>query len=946
MSPLSSRPSRRHLRALRAARRRAGVSRPGRSLLLGAALTGVLGLPASSGAAPLQPTTRIVGPTGQSYPSGGNVNPAGDVNGDGLADVLVSAVEGLRVFVVLGTRTPTNLDLPASGGAAFELSDGRGKLIASPAGDVDGDGLADILVRSTESKWIAYGGRDVRDIKLDTTGSDPRVTFIKAPMGNGGYGPFRTAGDFDGDGKDDVLITRGPDVAIMFGGPRVPVFDATGTGTRIAKITGIKRCTWIYGFIYTCFTVVNDPVPIGDVNGDGKDDLFQPENKFITLGRSGNATLTSTIESTATRFTNFGTGYYLDTDLAVPDHFGDLTGDGIDDLVLLKNGNTANHRYLVIPGSPALPRSIDVLTYPSITIADDGRTFGLRPAGDLSGDGRPELVASTRDGLRTLSVPTTVPAAVAVSSGSAIPAVPQDPNQQYPDLGSAVGVGDTDGDGQRDLAFGAPFFRGGSAFGAVFLISSGADQIPPELAAKSLSDPDDTSFSQVTPKRFAAGTAATLRLNLLEAADVELIYRKASGGPALSTERRSLPRGVTDTSWDGLGKGVDGVPGDYVIEATPIDAAGNRGQTKSLAFELTDGSAAVPATIEWTNREEAAPAGITPPARFSWTPEMGGTCGTSSFNTQQERWDADAPSAPFAIEIYQPPVAGEVCELSINAPADTDSVQTMLTAETYPWRSLVSINGGPSVDVTAFGVSEYRALKIPPFKLVRGKNTVVVTQRWDSARVPVIDETTNVWYRPSVSAGPANAAQSLPNGAGLELTPAKTFQRGFVNDRTHPLDARRVKVDFDAVLEGAANGGNGLAFNVFTGYGYGLVNNTGAGLGFLGSIGKSGTSVVLSTFKGTRNPSANFVGIASSATASTTGYPIWLQTADPGKTLAAATTHVTITSKDGVVMVELDGVERLRRTMTLPSTASWGFSAATGNAVQRHLIKNLRVVTA
>lgn len=938
------------------------ASRPRRSGAAAAfALSVTLLLPAAPAlAGPLQAATRVLGPAGPAAynaGTGGAVAPAGDVNGDGLADVLVSPVENGRVFVVLGTRTQKNLELPTGSGAAFEIGT-SGRLVASPAGDVDGDGLADLLVRDNSSeKYIVYGGRDVRDIALPNA-SDPRVTLIKAPIGNA-YTGFQRAGDFDGDGKGDILINRGPDVAIVRGGPRESTLDATGTGPRISKITGIQKCVWLYGVIYNCFTVTNDPVPIGDVNGDGKDDLFQPKNKFITLGRAGTGTILSTPDQQSVRLMGgFGTDSYLDADYALGDDFGDLTGDGVDDLVLRRNGYTSNERYQIIPGSRTPRTTINVGSTPSIVIADGGTSFALRPAGDLDGNGRPDVAVTTDDGVRIVNVPATAPAAIS-AAGPFVPGFPTtDAITGNSRTRTAVGVGDIDGDRLPDLAYGAAFLDDdrGVDRGAVFLATRGSDQVPPQLFPRAEIDPDLDS-SQVRPKRFAAGSGSgsgtTLRLNLLEAAEVELVYRKAGASAALSTERRALPKGVTETPWDGLGKGVGGVPGEYEISATPIDAAGNRGRTQVLPFEITNGAdAPVAATLEWSVSEAGnVPAGVTPPARFAWRPELGGRCGDEGqLQAYIDDWTWDSAAKTIPVNIFAAVFSGDSCTVDLTSPL-VENGPTLLTAQQYPWRSLVSVNGAAPVDVTALGVSQYSGLRVPPFRLKPGKNTIAVSLKWEPNRYPAIDESTNAWQTMFKAAGPANGANVLPNGGGLELTAAKTFQRGVALDGNHPLDARRVKVDFDAVLEGSATGGNGLAFSFFDGTGFGsggsqLIDNTGAGLGFVNGIGKNGTSIALSTFKGSRNPSANFVGIAASTATSTTGYPTWLATADPGKALAGATTHVTITSKDGVVTVALDGVERLRRTITLPKQAMWALSASTGNAVQRHVIRNLRVVTA
>jgi hypothetical protein len=83
---------------------------------------------------------------------GANVNGAGDINGDGFEDVFVSDAD--RGYVLFGhagmfpSSMPVN-EISAVGG--FVLSEG---LKGAPAGDVNGDGISDLIVGS----WGASPG--------------------------------------------------------------------------------------------------------------------------------------------------------------------------------------------------------------------------------------------------------------------------------------------------------------------------------------------------------------------------------------------------------------------------------------------------------------------------------------------------------------------------------------------------------------------------------------------------------------------------------------------------------------------------------------------------------------------------------------------------------------------------------------------------------------------
>jgi FG-GAP repeat/Secretion system C-terminal sorting domain len=389
------------------------------------------------------------------------VNSAGDVNGDGFGDVIVSAPNYTNMQSQEGAAYiyhGSAMGLSANPAAIVESNVASGALggAASSAGDVNGDGYSDIVVRSYS---FSQGG-DLFVYHGSSLGIDTTVQIVLRPDFDimGYFDWVAPAGDVNGDGFGDIVAA-----ASIFGSgqndePAAVVYLGSSDGIVPSPVTLFESNYGNIGYVF-CSSA-------GDVNGDGYSDViigapdcsFDQSNEgvaWVILGSECGLDLNSvSLIDGDTSYAGFG--------CAVASA-GDINGDGFSDVIVGSNAysNLENNEgavYLFL-GSP---NGIDSIPSTVIESNVSNMEFGksVASAGDVNGDGYGDIIVGT-----------TLLDSSFIYLGSPTGITPS-PNMKLHDNGSfgsfggsVASAGDVNGDGYSEVIVGAPIYGGtGGAF--------------------------------------------------------------------------------------------------------------------------------------------------------------------------------------------------------------------------------------------------------------------------------------------------------------------------------------------------------------------------------------------------------------------------------------------------------------------------------------------------
>jgi hypothetical protein len=414
----------------------------------------------------------------------------GDVTGDGTPDLLAggnyqSSYSG-AIYVVDGADADsvdgpvTDHDIASGVGSTYSYLGSTSGL----AGDVTGDGVADLVVAgsgygyySPNVAMVIAGGSELSG----SYGVDDADILVTSPAGQNGYSVTRvtTSLDLDGDGVNELVVA---DSSAAWGSKAGAGYVWVFASGNLAAELDVDNAD---GILYGSSSSDYAGIGLGgtDVDSDGYDDLFVGASGEDVGGDEGGAWFQ--VDGSATQL---GSGEVADlADRTIegsndddgvgfgPPAFGDFDGDGSVDLAF---GGFAADKVWIFSSLAGLSDGLET-DDTEVTIDGDGPpSFGFAvAAGDFDGDGTDDLAVGAPGHSNTYSYSpaywfnsqATQAGELGLFSGDqlvgaldASDAEATATGENTNDLFASVisGADDIDGDGADDLLVGAP--RGGT----------------------------------------------------------------------------------------------------------------------------------------------------------------------------------------------------------------------------------------------------------------------------------------------------------------------------------------------------------------------------------------------------------------------------------------------------------------------------------------------------
>ena len=234
--------------------------------------------------------------------SGGSLAGLGDVNGDGIDDFATGASGANssgksdvgEVYVIFGDDgiSPASISVTELNGTNGYIIEGRDAgdslSIAGEIGDINGDGINDLFLSARNGDenaynsgeaYVLYGRSEIGAARIDLSDFDSTQGFmINGAEERNFMNAIGSAGDFNGDGVDDFLLTTRPNITSSNGnfvsaGHTYIVFGQSGGFNEAIEVSELDGTN---GFAISNGSTA---ASAGDINGDGFDDLIMGLNQ-------------------------------------------------------------------------------------------------------------------------------------------------------------------------------------------------------------------------------------------------------------------------------------------------------------------------------------------------------------------------------------------------------------------------------------------------------------------------------------------------------------------------------------------------------------------------------------------------------------------------------------------------------------------------------------------
>ncbi len=577
---------------------------------------------------------------------GRSVSSAGDINGDGIDDLIIGAPYARtsgsyyygstgKSYVVFGSEGGFNssLDLFSLDGSNGFVINGIGNFgsfgaSVSSAGDINGDGVDDLIIGAPNAQgnsssnyggdgesYVVFGSNDGFNSSLDLSSLNGSNGFVINGIDNfGNFGrSVSSAGDINGDGIDDLIIgapnAQGNSSSNYGGdGESYVVFgsnDGFNSSLDLSSLNGSNG--FVINGIDNFGNFGRSVSSAGDINGDGIDDLIigapnAQGNSSSNYGGDGesyvvfgsddgfNSSLDLSSLDGSNGFAINGIGNFGSFGASVSSA-GDINGDGVDDLIIgapNAQGNSSSNyggdgeSYVVFGSDDGFNSSLDLSSLDGsngfvINGLGNFGSFGssVSSAGDINGDGVDDLIigAPYAQGNGTNYSNNGETYVIFGSEGSfnsSLDLSSLNGNNgfvingidNFGSFGSSVSsAGDINGDGVDDLIVGAPNAQGNntySNFGKSYVIFGTTNQVP----SGDISDQTTDAYTlfSLDVNNFITdpeGDNLTFTANLLDGAALPsfLSFDESTGiltGLPTSTDNRILTIEITANDGNGI----------------------------------------------------------------------------------------------------------------------------------------------------------------------------------------------------------------------------------------------------------------------------------------------------------------------------------------------------------------------------------------------------------